>query len=95
MNLAKNGSDKGCQLQMNAGQQDGIREEIQVTTEPQRALREQIEHYQTLKKGILGTLSMMTTTDDLQELIRIERDKQHMHTQERNWTAEAECIACL
>ena len=92
MNLAKNRSDKGCKLQMNAGQQDGTREEIQVTTEPQQTLGEQIEHHQTLKKGILGTLSMMTTTDDFQELIRIEKDKQHMHAQERNWIAVTECI---
>ena len=88
----KSRGDKSCKLQTNSGQQDGFQEEIQVATEPQQTLGEQIEHHQTLRERILGALPMTTTTDDFQGLIRIEKDKQHMHEQDRNWTAVTECM---
>ena len=85
-------SDKDCKVQTNPEQQDEFQEEIQVATKPQQTWREQIEHHQTLRERILGALPMTTTTDDFQGLIRIEKDKQHMHEQDRNWTAVTECM---
>ena len=63
-NNNKSRSAKSCTSQMNAGQQDGIQEEVQVTAEPQQTSREQSEHHRALEIETFGTLTRMTTTSN-------------------------------
>ena len=40
----------------------------------------------------MGVLPTTTTVDDFSGLIRIEKDKQHVHTQDEDWSAVEACI---
>ena len=73
-------------------QQDGLRREIQVATEWQQTSDSHLEQHRRLQEEVLKELPMTTTLEDFQKLIRAEKDKQHMYTQDQDWTS---VIACM
>ena len=89
--FAEIGSSKSCKLKTNSRQQDGIQREVQMMTEPQQAL-EKIKRHRIWREEILGVLPMTTAADDFQGLIRVEKDTQHVHAQDRGWPANGACM---
>ena len=82
------------ELQTKPRQQDEFQKEIQAATELQQSSDDQLKHHRTLQEGVLRGLPMTTTTvtSDFQRFIRVEKDEQHVYTQDQDWTTIKECM---
>ena len=73
-------------------QQDEFQKEILMAAERLQASDNRFKQHRKAREEVLKELPKTTTQDDFQKLIRAEKDRQHMYTQDRNWQAVDECM---
>ena len=73
-------------------QQDEFQKEILMAAERLQASDNRFKQHRNAREEVLKELPKTTTQDDFQKLIRAEKDRQHMYTQDRNWQAVDELV---